>query len=62
MNTKQKIMAEFWGVPQKTSQLGHFASQPTLTLGRSAQATPKIGIGLAGFWFGKKNQHHQHHK
>jgi hypothetical protein len=62
MNAKQKVMAEFWGMPQKTRQLGHAPSQPALTLSRSARAMPKMGIGLAGFWFGKKNHHHQHHK
>ena len=66
MNTKQRIMVEFnkrsAGASQKSYALGNTASQPAPTPGRSARAMPKMGIGLADFWFGKKNQHHQHQK
>jgi len=40
---------------KKVSALDDAPPQPALMLGRAAHPNPKMGIGLAGFWFGRKN-------
>ena len=59
MNEKHRTIAEIKkrnvALEKNVSALENATPQPALMLGRAAHPNFKMGIGLAGFWFGRKN-------
>jgi hypothetical protein len=58
MNEEQRTIAELKKrnaeLVEKVSALENTTPQPASILGRAARPNPKMGNGLAEFWFGRK--------